>query len=412
MRKLLILTLLSSFAVPLFAQDATKFLIERIDVRNLHHVSPEIVRSETRLATGRAYSEDDLRQASDRVSRLPFILDAQFSLEKGSVRDSYVLVINVTETRRFFYLFDWTTLVGPNRNLGGVTDNGLAIGLRTFVGRSGALHLALGAAEEFISRSTTGRLDLLQAGYTRYNLFGTNAFATFSLGVPIDQFNRARHPLPELVVGVPLSGTQTLTVIASTSDIHNSLHVFEHPELADARYQRRAVRFTWSHNTTDHPFFPTRGTLISVGPLLAWDDDDILLTYQPAPGVPYQTILTPEHTHTWGLTFDVARYVPLSDRNTIWARSYGDLRRIHGTRIDQHYGVNAEPHTEVAIVGYSHSFFSAEERAKDGDSRLETSLRYQREPAQLPSRSTSSLNVAYVRRHAWGTLRAGVGFAW
>lgn len=66
------------------AEESPRFFIERIDVRNTCHASPAIIRAETRLHEGQTYSEADLREASYRVARLPFVLDAQYSLEKGA----------------------------------------------------------------------------------------------------------------------------------------------------------------------------------------------------------------------------------------------------------------------------------------------------------------------------------------
>src|SRR5947207_6781228 len=85
------------------ANDAPRFFIERIDVRNLRFASTAIIRAELRLPAGHEYTEDELRRASDRINRLPFVLDSEFSLEKGSARGAYVLVIKVTETKPLFY---------------------------------------------------------------------------------------------------------------------------------------------------------------------------------------------------------------------------------------------------------------------------------------------------------------------
>ena len=88
------------FAAPLLAQAAPpRFLIERIDVRHLRHASPEIVIAESRIRAGATYSEEELREAADRIARLPFVLQCDFALEKGSVREAYVLAINVAEAK-------------------------------------------------------------------------------------------------------------------------------------------------------------------------------------------------------------------------------------------------------------------------------------------------------------------------
>src|SRR4051794_36154153 len=109
MNKLLrFLPLLLLLSAPLRAEEPVRFFVERIDVRNLRHAGREVIVSEARLHEGGAYSEAELREANDRIERLPFVLDAQFSLEKGSRRDAYVLVISVEETKPFFYGIDMT----------------------------------------------------------------------------------------------------------------------------------------------------------------------------------------------------------------------------------------------------------------------------------------------------------------
>ena len=98
-RAVLVLILIATFvaAAPLFAQDGAttpNFFIEKIEVR------------ETRLREGEEYSEAELRDASARLMRLPFLLSAEFSLEKGSERGRYVLVVTINETKPFFYALD------------------------------------------------------------------------------------------------------------------------------------------------------------------------------------------------------------------------------------------------------------------------------------------------------------------
>jgi outer membrane protein assembly factor BamA len=91
LRKILLLLLL---AVPLYA-DEPAFFLERIEVRNQERVSPEVVIAESRLRAGQQYSEAELRDAAVRLARLPFLLSVDFSLEKGSERGRYILVLTV-----------------------------------------------------------------------------------------------------------------------------------------------------------------------------------------------------------------------------------------------------------------------------------------------------------------------------
>ena len=64
---------------------AQSFVIERVEV-TAAHARPAIVRAETRLVAGRAYTVEQLDRAVYRVRRLPFIVDATYSLEAGQSR--------------------------------------------------------------------------------------------------------------------------------------------------------------------------------------------------------------------------------------------------------------------------------------------------------------------------------------
>ncbi len=138
--------------------DDTGFFIEKVDVRNLQHVSPEVVLAEARLHEGRTYSESELHDAANRVRRLPFIIGAELSLEKGSERGRYVLVLKVIETRLWFFQ------IGGNILEGGDTTEGLEAGHRWFLGSSSEAYASVGTG--------FNGYGVVNAGLNRYNLFG------------------------------------------------------------------------------------------------------------------------------------------------------------------------------------------------------------------------------------------------
>src|SRR3954469_2979572 len=106
-RAFAILFVLLAGALPVWSDEAApepaRFLIEKITVAGPKAAAANIVRAETLLRTGESYTEDELRQAVYRVHRLPFVLDASFSLRKGSRRGAYELLIEVAPARWFFY---------------------------------------------------------------------------------------------------------------------------------------------------------------------------------------------------------------------------------------------------------------------------------------------------------------------
>ena len=103
------LLILLGTVLPAAAQTSNppRFLLESIVVEGVQRdIVRRIVTSESLLEPGREYTEQELREAVYRVKRLPFVMDADFSLRKGGERGSYQLVITVEETRLIFYSAD------------------------------------------------------------------------------------------------------------------------------------------------------------------------------------------------------------------------------------------------------------------------------------------------------------------
>src|SRR4051812_48182795 len=124
-----------------------RFFIERIEVRGVRRVSPDLVIAETLLRNGTEYGEEELRAAAARLKRLPFVLWADFALEKGTDRGRYVLIINVNESHPFFFLLDARpTLLDDSRHPvdydvdPSSESKDAALGFRWFVGGRGMVH--------------------------------------------------------------------------------------------------------------------------------------------------------------------------------------------------------------------------------------------------------------------------------
>jgi outer membrane protein assembly factor BamA len=409
-RKLILLLFL---AVPMAAQDAQLF-IERIEVRNHKRVSPDVVIAESRLREGHVYSEADLRDAAARLGRLPFLLSVDFALEKGSERGKHVLVLTLHETRPFFFLLDVQPYLdeedGPitadtdNRNTSG--GETLALGFRWFVGRRGAVHVGFSGVER--NREFSREYASLEAGYTQYDLFGTRAFATLNLKRPVEPYGGARVS-PQVVVGVPLSENQTLTLQYDEARFRSESRSFE------SGYSQRLLSARWSLNTTNEPFFPTRGMLIYAGPVIGWTDGASIGDINR--GTPAGAT---NHSRFAGVETGAARYFELSERNSAWGDVRADWSRGQFRSTLSPEGFDRTSHYVSLGVGYSHSLWSREERA-NGDSRFEWTARYanrtRRYYEDLPGFDAPSVDVrqvgwAWLRRTSWGTLRLGVGYAW
>jgi hypothetical protein len=243
-------------------------------------VPAELVLSESHLEDGRLYSEDDLHAAVDRVRRLPFILDADLALERGSERGKLRLVIAVEEVRRFFFGGEAVaTRFGRDLALDEPLPQAASArvaplaGRRFFAGRYGVFFAAVGDGPT------------LAAGYTRYRLFGRPALLHLELR-HADDGEVTVPPLAldptfsgwssdgaaesgSLTLGVPLGdGGRSLRLVASLGESGDGRRrpligepdvLFRHRGARD-----RQLELAWISDTRDDPRFATYGSRLQV----------------------------------------------------------------------------------------------------------------------------------------------------
>lgn len=426
-RKFLIALL---FALPVVAQEAAapRFFIERIDVRNTKRVTPDVIVFESRLREGQEYSETDLSDAAARLQRLPFLLSADFSLERGSERGRHVLVITVSETRPFFYKLDLVPIVASDAGTARYVDEHIAVGsgtdvalgFRWFVGRRGALHMGLQISDD--NRDYTEEYGAWAMGYTHYDIFGTRAFATVNLKYALGSgSNKGFGAIsPQVVVGMPLTANQTLTLSYDESVIEGDTVRFgvpggENIELEDDESQR-LLTLKWAYDTTNHPFLPTRGTLLSVTPNAVWRDlVGYAYEFNPPGNLDFYTPVV-WHGRSLGIDGSARRYWELSERHSVsagldagWGKTKARAVALGEYNYDSRYA--------IARAGYSFSFWDQSRTARDGDSRLEVNLAglarsRGSERIFREERDVFQISTNWVRRNSWGTLRLGVGYGW
>ena len=295
MRTLGGIALLLLAALPARAQDETliepaRFLIERITVEGTKEAAANIVRSEILLREGETYTEDQLRQAVYRVHRLPFVLDASFSLRKGSQRGAFELLIEVQPARWFFY-DQWNRFFRSSQPLD-LEEHALEldrtslsadilVGARLFVGRSGVVFGGLNSQ------------DGIEAGFTKYDLFHRGILASAGLSwnsccvrevlpLALDptfsswSFSSSRKI--SLGLSIPLGGPQSLQLSLSDRRADSgtlqpvlgthtdSIQLFDFSSFAlgsDLDYRRAEAK--WVFDSTDDPLVPSRGLSLSAG---------------------------------------------------------------------------------------------------------------------------------------------------
>jgi hypothetical protein len=363
-------------------QGAAAFFIERIEIAEAERVSPQVIVYESRLAEGRAYTEQQLREANDRLRRLPFILDATFALQKGSERDRFILVISVRETKPLFYLLDLVFFKKRSEAILVESSNEAVLGARFFTGPRGAFHFGFYAGES--TRPFTRNFSTLQAGFTQYDVFGSGALVT----VAVNQTLSPSHSkfLPEAVVALPLTSNQTLRV--------------SYVETATPRLHERVIESRWSYNTTNDPFFPTRGTVISAGPVASYFDGVSLRPDRT------ETVV---HNNALGIETEVKRYWELRGSASLASEILVGLadvdQRRDGVASDfiQAYG--------EGVLRLSRPLSTKTQ----SPSRLELTFRAYATGSDRVTPDPNELmelSVSWARRNAWGALRLGAGYAW
>jgi outer membrane protein assembly factor BamA len=411
-----------------FAQDA-RFFIERIEVRNVHRVSPQLIIREALLREGSEYTEADLAAAAARLNRLPFVLSADFSLEKGSDRGRHVLVINVMETKPFFFLVNLSpTLWDDSRRTVdydvdfGTESKDAALGFRWFVGGRGIVHVGVSSRRDrqtFTQDYTTAAI-----GYTQYDLFGTRAFATVNLRLPIDMGGKLS---PELVVGMPVSANQTLTLdYEDTNARDKNVRAYD-GNIFRKMDSQRLITLAWTYNTTNQPFVPTRGTIVRVAPLMSLSDRASYTFSGPfvnntiPPSVGYA-----QHRKGYGVDLSASRYWELSDLHSVSAgvlAGWAHVEEHTSPAIDVFVPTVVEwrPAYEIVRAGYSRNLWKGD--PKRGDSRIELDGRFVVSQRHVDRgdivfgttpdhEDTFQLAAGWIRRSSYGTLRLGLGYSW
>jgi hypothetical protein len=425
-RSILTIIIALALAVPALAQDAApaRFFIERIEVRNNHRVSANLVKAESLLREGAEYSESELSAAASRLSRLPFLLSADFTLEKGTDRGRHVLVITVAETKPFFFLLNLApTLWDESRravdyDLDPVSESkDGALGFRWFVGGRGIVHVGVDARRD--RQALTADYSMVAIGYTQYDLFGTRAFATLNLRVPFES-NAEKLISPQIVVGVPLTTRQTLTLDYQDTYLSRDTITILGVDFSH-QYSERLISLSWTYNTTNEPFVPTRGTLLRIAPLYTMEDRAGYSHVFVFPPVPEPPIATAQHVNGYGLDAAAMRYWELSERNSVSAgvlAGWSDIDdEVHPQSVRG--PLRWRPAYQIVRAGFSHSLWG--DASRPGDSRVELDARVitrQRNVSEgkelfgvTPS-NEKNFEVAgsWVRRSSWGMLRLGVGY--
>jgi outer membrane protein assembly factor BamA len=211
-----------------------------------------IVASEARIDTGRDVTDTEIRDAARRVRRLPFVIDVQPALRRGSVPGRYVLVFEVVA--------DATLLVDAELWANDALDVGHAtgsIGADRFLGKGWRV---FGSAGTFGAWAPTGDQPAddvsLLVGFERYGLLGEGSRLQLSLDTSIDDIDDGALGAASALV-VPVARNQSLRF--DLDALHNRARLVQDPDTV-LRSDSVSLSGSWLYETTDDPIAPRTGT--------------------------------------------------------------------------------------------------------------------------------------------------------
>lgn len=382
-------------ATGLTAADSPSFLIESIEVRGVQAVSPEIVIAESLLRESTVYSEQQLRDAERRLRRLPFVFDVEMRLERGSAPGAYLLVLQITETKAWFFGFAADPR-GAGRN------ETLTAGRRWFLRPNGVAHGAVTADPVTAS---------LEVGYTMYDLLGRAAVLSLNLRQPLRDLGprtSARGPSPELIFVLPLTQRQAVRVGYRLS----FFNVRDRQGGASREAQSQSFDAAWQYRSVDDPFFPRHGSDVESGlRLFDTTSGSILIDTIWVPGQPEPRSI-PVRQQGAGVDVRAHRYFDLGRQISVGGGVFGSSSRrwVDQDIPDTSVFTEGELRQLQAEALISGSFWSEEKARQRGPFRWEAAVG--RSFTDLADSSPGGVRASpfYVRagigrRNPWGIYR-------
>lgn len=404
--------------------EAPHFLIESIRIDGLERAGPDLLLAESRLEAGNTYSEAELARAVDRIDRLPFILAAELTLERGSIRGAYSLVVTVREAEKWFFgaegqlsRFDQNLVIDPpfadDRDW---NATGTA-GLRFYLGSSAVAFVAADDREG------------LKAGITHYDLFGERITATVAVSrqvccrtqvLPLaldpsfsvynlgDSTNRL-----SLGFAIPLAATQSLRLDASLleSDLGVSRSLFPGDDVVS--YQgdltQRRVALRWVFDTTDDFLLPSTGLTIAAGlEHQAFELEGVVV----APGLS----AVDRRRDRLALVFDGRQVFRLTSRSTLVGSAQAALGRADDRVTRPGELIDANAFEVAAGLRHSYDLLGPQHSVAWGDLRFEVAgeLGWERVSSGFAGPSPilrATLSTGVVWRNAWGVFRVGFAYS-
>ena len=416
------------------------FHITRIDVEGARWVSKDIIREESRLKLGQFYTEKELVLALRRITRLSFILSADFSLAKGETYGTYALVIHVSEENPLLFQYEksWIDMtrrenvkgisydsgLPPSSDAGSSTQS-LEVGGRMNIGAYG-IGYAIVSRESPSVEAIDAPFAGLNVGFSHYNLMGKHVFLNVNLqftgervGIQYDRptYSRvsvkAHRPIsPSLTVSVPVKKNQWVSFDINYA---KQMQEYDFPEVdvpiqdqvTDKRLQ---MDLSWYYDTTDDLLIPLRGMRMESGVEYVHQKSEF---HGGLYGASDWGVMPPpgERLNIYGITQNMAegtmiyvkidKYWSPTNRLAVDVQAHGS-HRLHeagGNIKDMHY-------RELGLaIGVSWDMWGRSLTERHGDLRLEVRGRQFNQNIVSFKSDERVLEAGILFRNRWGVIR-------
>ena len=387
MKRSLTAVLLCLLTAPLLAGTHA---ITKIDFRS--RIPTTILRSQSLLSEDHTYSDEELDLAVARIRRLPFVYDARFRVE-GST-----LVVEVADEHHFFYGVD---LLGEtsNRLRDSYVDTG--IGGRMYVRSGGVLEGGFG--------NLSGHDDNIGAAnlqYSQYGIGGTPLFASLAVNRSLGGVFGKTDLQPTLTIGMPLSLSQTLSLVALRQGYHDEHEFALVPRPLRVEQFSETLELHYRYDTTNDPLFATRGRALEIVPSYGREKNLFeSFVFRPSTGT---TIFSEfSRLQDRAVTLHAENYWRAGERTSLIGGVAARARRAEG-HVESNGIVRPSEHSDKlasASLLLAHNFFDAGSLT-DTRHRIEGGVDYVIDH-YAPGRMQRyyELELAYVFRNRWGTVR-------
>jgi hypothetical protein len=377
--------------VSLPAEDVS-FLIEALLVEGLSsEAAQRIVAEESLLVEGQSYGEAELREALHRVRRLPFVVEAELALSRGSERGAYALTFVVTPAKPIAYGVE---LLGfeSSRQEGGVETGFIGtLGARKFVGRRGMLF----GSVQGIDASGAGQV--YQLGYTQHGVFRRGGFLTIAGSTHLGSDQDFESSELAMETGIPLGGNHALRAGLTWSEQGDDSGFFTFSS------KLAAGQLEWIYDDTDDPFVPLDGLRLSAEGGYSRSRSSYLDVFPGSEEPPREQLSEQETVRLRG---EARRYWRVAPRQALGL----GFTAQYVEHDNEQFADNSEGFATVEAI-YAASLLDFERTRRIGDLRFETSIGFEhfeeRHERQVDDESDNSgfLRGTLTFRHAWGVVR-------